>query len=176
MSLCVVMCLNERRMVAFPYLGYRRTSLANDRRKIAHILEHVSARGLVIGLPLAPSGHDCSALRDFIHAYSKALFVEQSAEIRPEEVCQVDICHRDVFRRIARRTKLDPPMGLPIAFADESYSTLLAREKVFESTKRSTRRNSRLRKEAIDSVRSVMQCLLFGKCDRLERDMRCLQL
>jgi RNase H-fold protein (predicted Holliday junction resolvase) len=145
--------INERRMVAFPYMGYRRTSLTDDRLRLARILEQESARGLVIGMPSAPSGHNCSVLREFIHAYSTALVFEQRVQIRVDEISQVD-----------------PLIAFPVGFADESYSTLLAREQVFEGTKRSIRRNSRLRKEAIDSVRLPRRSTKFGRLDLMEGD------
>jgi RNase H-fold protein (predicted Holliday junction resolvase) len=108
-------------MVAFPRGGYRRRSLIEDRMELKRLLEVENLCGMVVGMPSAPSGHECHALRDFVQAYSEALLK-------------------------------DAPFGA-IVLADESYSTLLARERVNESTKRSVLRDLPSRKRAVDAVR-----------------------
>jgi RNase H-fold protein (predicted Holliday junction resolvase) len=108
-------------MVAFPRGGYRRRSLIEDRMELKRLLEVENLCGMVVGMPSAPSGHECHALRDFVQAYSEALLKDAPFEA--------------------------------IVLADESYSTLLARERVNESTKRSVLRDLPSRKRAVDAVR-----------------------
>jgi RNase H-fold protein (predicted Holliday junction resolvase) len=60
-------------MIAFPHSGFRRSSLAEDRAVISKIVAERGVTCAVVGMPVAPSGLECNALREFVRAYTGAL-------------------------------------------------------------------------------------------------------
>lgn len=61
----------RRWSVAFASEGYRRASLAEDRRRVHGKLK--GAAGAVIGIPVPASHQSCDELREFITIYSALL-------------------------------------------------------------------------------------------------------
>lgn len=60
-------------MIAFPYLGYPRSSLSKDRSRISTIVAEKKVSAVVVGMPIPPSGLKCEALQQFVILYSKSL-------------------------------------------------------------------------------------------------------
>jgi RNase H-fold protein (predicted Holliday junction resolvase) len=66
----IVRILSDRRLVAFPHSGYRRSSLNADRAHLSKLIARERISGVVVGMPVAPSGYECSMLSAFVRAYS----------------------------------------------------------------------------------------------------------
>lgn len=69
------------RQISFSQLGFRRGAVREDIERIQEVTRRAAIRAAVVGMPVAPVGHECLKLQEFVRGYSQTILAACGVEV-----------------------------------------------------------------------------------------------